>query len=286
MLIGDARLFRIHETVIQNIKPTEFFPKYDAKVFQAHMEHLGPLHYDRNQDTLHLSIHSWLVRTNHHLILIDSCIGNDKDRMPRTHWHLLNTPFLDNMRTFGVDPSDIDFVMCTHMHADHIGWNTVTSDGRWVPTFPNARYLFGRIEYDYWLKNPSKDRVLRNAVEVSILPVVSSGQAEFIEDGYELDDQCIIRLLPGHTPGNLAVFIKSQEAEGVFAGDIVHHPVQIYEPDWSTSACTDPCSAASSRFKVLDYCAQSESLLVPAHFCPPHVGFVRKVDDHFVFEWI
>jgi glyoxylase-like metal-dependent hydrolase (beta-lactamase superfamily II) len=114
---------------------------------------LAPRYYRPERDALVLSMHAWVVKTGRHTVLIDTCIGNDKERMPRAHRHRMRTPFLERLRAAGNAPEDVDYVMCRHLHADHIGWNTVLKDGRWVPTFPKARYLFARIEYEHWLKN-------------------------------------------------------------------------------------------------------------------------------------
>jgi glyoxylase-like metal-dependent hydrolase (beta-lactamase superfamily II) len=114
---------------------------------------LAPRYYRPERDALVLSMHAWVVKTGRHTVLIDTCIGNDKERMPRAHRHRMRTPFLERLRAAGTAPEDVDYVMCRHLHADHIGWTTVLKDGRWVPTFPKARYLFARIEYEHWLKN-------------------------------------------------------------------------------------------------------------------------------------
>jgi len=284
--VGNVRLARIHEMVDTSFTPTAFFPDYDAATFESHLDWLAPLHYDVRGGRLILSVHSWLVRTARHTVLIDACVGNDKDRLPRAHWHRLDTPFLGRLREAGAEPEDIDYVMCTHMHADHVGWNTMLSDGRWVPTFPNARYLFGRIEYEHWLNHPTFSPLRRNAFEDSVLPIVAAHQAEMIEDGHQLDDDFTVQLAPGHTPGNLGIFLTSAGAEAVFVGDTIHHPVQIYEPAWSTFACTAPNAAVASRRRVLEHCSERSSLMLPAHFRPPHAGHVRPKGDGFTFEWL
>ncbi|MBT6275180.1 MAG: MBL fold metallo-hydrolase [Chromatiales bacterium] len=284
--VGKHRLDRVHEMVDTSFAAASFLPDLDPEVMASHMDWLAPTHYFPDTGHIVLSMHSWLVRTDKHTVLIDACVGNGKDRMPRAHWHNLDTPYLQRLADAGVAPEEIDFVMCTHMHGDHVGWNTVQKDGRWVPTFPNARYIFGAIEYDYWLNNPDPSPIRRNAFNDSVLPVVESGQAVMVDDGYELDDALSVVLAPGHTPGNATIRLKDGDDVAMFAGDAIHHPIQIWRPDWSTSACTDPVQSRASRFRLLETCCEHNALLVPAHFAPPHAGHVREEGDGFRFEWL
>lgn len=284
--VGNHRLDRVEETFDTSFTPEGFFIGFDPEVFGAHMDWLAPTHYRPELGTLVLSMHSWLVRTDRHTVLIDACIGNGKDRMPRAHWHRLDTPFLHRLRSAGVAPEEIDYVMCTHMHADHVGWNTVLQDGRWVPTFPNARYVFGRIEFDYWLNNPDPSPVRRNAFSDSVLPVVESNQAVLVDDGYAIDDSFTVELAPGHTPGNASIRLRDGDSEALFAGDAVHHPIQVWRPDWSTTACSDPDLSRASRCRIVEACCERNTLLLPAHFAAPHGGYVRAAGDGFKLEWL
>src|SRR5438445_810518 len=158
---GDASVVRIEEMVDSTFLAANFFMPFDPEALQPHLHWLAPRYYIPDRGALVFSMHAWIVKTGRHTVLIDTCVGNDKERMPRTHWHHLQTPFLERLRAAGATPESIDYVMCTHLHADHIGWNTVLRDGRWVPTFPNARYLFARIEYDHWQKNPDPSPIRR-----------------------------------------------------------------------------------------------------------------------------
>jgi glyoxylase-like metal-dependent hydrolase (beta-lactamase superfamily II) len=229
---------------------------------------------------------AWFVKTGRHTVLVDSCVGNDKDRMPSAHWHQLKTPFLDRLRATGTAPEDVDYVMCTHLHADHVGWNTMLRDGRWVPTFPKARYLFARVEYEHWLENPDPSPIRRNAFHDSVLPVVEAGRADLVEDGHDVDGAFTVQLAPGHTPGNAAIRLTSKGTEALFVGDSVHHPMQVYQVDWSTHVCTDPVAAAASRRRLLERCAERGSLLVPAHFPAPHGAHVRSTAGGFELRWL
>jgi glyoxylase-like metal-dependent hydrolase (beta-lactamase superfamily II) len=212
LTVGDATITRIEETVDTTFTGRGFFPAFDPAAVAPHLGWLAPRYYLPDRDALVFSMHSWLVRTGRHTVLIDACIGNDKDRMPRAHWHRQRTPFLERLRAAGAGPGDVDYVMCTHLHADHVGWNTVLRDGRWVPTFPNARYLFARIEYEHWRDNPDPNPIRRNAFLDSVLPVVEAGRADMIEDGHQVDGAFTVALAPGHTPGNAHVHLRSSGA--------------------------------------------------------------------------
>ena len=284
--VGDIRLARIEEMVDTSFTPEGFFVGYDEEAFAQHVDWLAPTHFAKDKGCLILSMHSWLVKTDRHTVLIDSCVGNDKYRMPPEHWHQLDTPFLDRLRAAGAEPEDVDYVMCTHLHADHVGWNTMLSDGRWVPTFPNARYLFGRIEYEFWRDNPDPSPIRRKAFDDSVLPVVEAGRAEMIEDGHHVDDQCLVELAPGHTPGTVNIRLGSGGREAIFVGDVIHHPIQVYQPDWSSIACSDPALSARTRTAVLESCCERGTLLLPAHFGAPHGGYIRDRAGGCRLEWL
>ena len=163
LTVGDASVIRVEEMVDTTFTAAGFFLNFEAEALQPHMAWLALRYYIPERGALVFSMHSWVVKTGRHTVLIDTCVGNDKERMPRAHWHHLQTPFLERLRAAGTEPEDVDYVMCTHLHADHVGWNTMLKDGRWVPTFPNARYLFARIEYEHWLKNPDPNPIRRTA---------------------------------------------------------------------------------------------------------------------------
>ena len=283
---GDAALVRVEEMVDTSFTAAGFFPAFDPEVMRPHLSWLAPRYYLAERDALVFSMHSWVVKTGRHTVLIDACIGNDKDRLPRAHWHRLKTPFLERLRASGVAPEAVDYVMCTHMHADHVGWNTLREDGRWVPTFPNARYLFSRIEYEHWTAHPDPNPIRRNAFNDSVLPVVEAGRAEMIEDGHEVDGTLRVELAPGHTPGNVWIRLASKGSEAVFAGDVIHHPIQVYHPDWSTVACLDPAASTASRRRLLETSCERRTLLLPAHFAAPHGGRVGDTGNGFELRWL
>lgn len=286
LTVGAATLYRVEETVDTSFTGRGFFPAFDPEVLRPHLDWLVPRYYIAERDALVFSMHSWVVKTGRHTVVIDTCIGNDKDRLPREHWHRLRTPFLDRLRASGTAPEDVDYVMCTHMHADHVGWNTRLLDGRWVPTFPKARYLFSRVEYEHWMAHPDPNPIRRNAIHDSVLPIVEAGRADMIEDGHEVDGTFTVELAPGHTPGNIHIRLASRGAEAMFGGDVIHHPIQVYRPDWSTVACLDPAASAGSRRRLLETCAERGALLLPAHFPAPHGARVQAVGSGFALRWL
>ena len=203
--IGSTTVTRIEEQLCLSMQaPEKHFPGFEREVLERHLDWLVPDHYSPQHDCMVTSFHSWLIRTEHHTVLLDACCGNHKERAWAPRFHQLDTPFLQRLRSAGAAPEDIDIVLCTHLHADHVGWNTVQRDGRWVPTFPNARYLFSRIEAEHWnlRSNPAMSQDPRRVVyEDSVLPVVESGQAVLVDGDHALDDGMHIEAAPGHTPG-------------------------------------------------------------------------------------
>ncbi|MBD3648603.1 MAG: MBL fold metallo-hydrolase [Pseudomonadales bacterium] len=286
--IGDIRITRIEELAGPLFDPVMFFPDYEPSMFEKHKDWIYPGHVDKASGRLIASIHSWLVETPHHRILIDSCVGNDKDRMPFRDWHQMNTPWLENLRAAGVRPEDIDFVMCTHLHVDHVGWNTCLKNGVWVPTFPNARYVFSRTEFEFREAERKKDNaedfneINRKTFDDSVLPIMDL--AQLIEGETEIiDDILHIYPAPGHTPGSITIDLARGSA--LFTGDILHHPIQVYEPHWNSAFCEMPDEARATRLDVLQRCEREESLMMPAHFGPAFAGRVRAHDNHFSFDF-
>jgi glyoxylase-like metal-dependent hydrolase (beta-lactamase superfamily II) len=178
--------------------------------------------------------------------------------------------------------------MCTHLHVDHVGWNTRLEDGRWVPTFPNARYLFGKTEYAHWESERGKQgdgKVNDGSFDDSVLPVVEAGKAVMIESDHQPDPLLTIKDYPGHTPGSIAINLKDDGRQACFSGDIMHHPIQVYQPDWSSQFCWDQAMSARSRRQLLEDCVESNALLCPAHFPGANAGYIKPQGDSFRIEW-
>jgi glyoxylase-like metal-dependent hydrolase (beta-lactamase superfamily II) len=282
--VGSVRVTRIEEQLGRVGLPVDrFLVGFDREVFNRHAAWLAPNHYSPEHDRLVSSIHSWLLRTPRHTILVDGCCGNHKDRPWMERFHRLNTPWLDNLRAAEVEPEAIDIVLCTHLHADHVGWNTQLRNGRWTPTFPNAQYLFSDREDARW--NPARNAALepnrRILYEDSVLPVIEAGLARLIDGEHDIDDILHIEPAPGHTPGHVVLKLLSQDRRGLFCGDVIHNVVQVLEPHWNSLYCENAEQARATRRRGLDHCADENALLFPTHFGAPFVAAIRRAGDGF-----
>jgi glyoxylase-like metal-dependent hydrolase (beta-lactamase superfamily II) len=237
-----------------------------------------------------MPVHSWLLQVGRYNVLIDTCLGNDKPRPELAEGHMLHTRYRQRLEGLGVTTDDIDFVLCTHLHVDHVGWNTRLENGCWVPTFPNACYVLSKTEYEAAKKqasDPASALQLRHVFEDSIQPVVEAGKARLVDGAHEVVDQITLRPAPGHSPGHFRIELRSQGAIGVFAGDLLHSPIQIPLWEWSTRVCWDKRLAAASRHELLEFCASENALLLPGHFEAPHVGRIKHAAEAFAvdFRW-
>jgi glyoxylase-like metal-dependent hydrolase (beta-lactamase superfamily II) len=289
--IGDTRITRIEELTGPLFDPTRFFPDYQVEVFEKHRHWLYPNHCDEASGRIIASMHSWLIQTPHHNILVDGCIGDDKERMPYRNWHRMQTPWLANFTAAGVAPEDIDFILCTHLHVDHVGWNTRLVNGEWVPTFPNARYVISETELRFWQEqhaSASADdafaSVNKQTFEDSVQPILGQSQL-IIRDEDLIGDRLFIAITPGHTPGSVTLRLSADQDRAYFCGDICHHPIQVYEPHWNSAYCELPEQAIHTRRQLLETCASENALLMPAHFGPSHAGLVQRRGEGFSFLW-
>ncbi len=285
--IGDIQVDLAIEMAVDDGFPAEVLvPNMRQEVVEENRDLLIPFCINPVTNGLKLSIHTWILKTAHHTILIDTCCGNNKERPTFELAHQLNLPYLEKLAAAGVRPEEVDMVMCTHLHVDHCGWNTQLKNGKWVPTFPNAKYIFSRTEYDQW--NPADTRYPKSAVNDgvfndSVLPVVEAGQATMVEGTHALEDGLIIEPAPGHTYGLIVLKVESKGQHALFAGDALHHAVQILRPEWSSGFCDVPEQSAKTRRKLMEHCAEKNALLMPAHFPPPHAVRVRAKGDNFTF---
>ncbi len=287
LTLGELRVDTIVESGCWSLPFAEFLPVADPQALAAERAWLEPRFADLGRGVGYLSFHSYLVRTPRHTILVDTCIGNDKDRGGVQGFHMLRTGWLDNLRAAGVDPAAVDYVMCTHLHADHVGWNTQLRDGRWVPTFPNARYVFARREYEHrrriWDGNPAAGH---RAFGDSVLPVVETGQALLVASDHELNSHVSLEPAEGHTPGNVVIHLRSKSAHAVMSGDVLHHPVQVCHPEWSSSFCEDPALSAQFRQRFVAQHAERDTIILPAHFPAPTAGRIRSHGERWRYEFI
>ncbi len=221
-----------------------------------------------------LVFRSYVLRTPQSLIVLDTCWGDHKERRLDPYAHLLNTGYLDAMTAAGVDPADVDHVFCTHLHQDHVGWNTRLVDGAWVPTFPNATYLFLRPEYEHWTTvRPGSHG--HDSFTDSVQPVVEAGLHRLVEPGHAIDDTVHVELLPGHTPGHSGLHVTSGAQEAVFTGDLFHIVHQFARPDWHIVVEHDVPQGAATRKAFVDRYTGTGVRVVPAHFNLPAGGYLE-----------
>ncbi len=223
-----------------------------------------------------MSVHALVVESGDCKVLVDTCVGNDKVR-PIPGWNERQGPFLEDLAEAGHPADSIDRVLCTHLHVDHVGWNTRLEDGVWVPTFRNARYLFGRTEFDYWAKEGQDE--FGDVMGDSVDPVVEAGVVDFVESDYVVTEEIRLEPTPGHTPGHVSVRISSQGEEAVITGDLMHHPVQCAHPDWGSSADWNGKTAEATRRAFLERHAETPTLVIGTHFATPTAGRIVKDGD-------
>lgn len=262
-----------------------FLPGVDVTALAAHRAVLEPAFLDLAQDRLKVAIQSYVIRTGGRTILIDSCIGDDRDRPQVPVWNQRHaTGFLDRLKRAGADPAAVDIVFCTHLHVDHVGWNTRKADGRFVPTFPNARYLFGRDELAYWLAQREAGTILPlhgAGIEDSVIPILEAGLVDLVDSGHALGPGLTLTPLPGHTGGQMGLLLDHAAGRAIFCGDAIHSPVQIYQPDISTVSDTDPAKAIVTRRAILEDAVESGRLVAPAHFRGQRCARIRRAGNAF-----
>jgi len=277
---GDTTVTRIEESLGPLFRADKFFPDFDPAAIEPHLDWFAPNHYIPETNKLVFSMHSWLIRTPEHTILLDTCIGNDKDRDGSAFFHQKSFPYLANLAAAGVRPEEIDFVLCTHLHVDHVGWNTRLVDGRWVPTFPNARYVFSRTENERWAAAPTAA-----AYADSVLPVIEAGLVDLVDGDHEVCRQLTIQPAPGHTPGHISLVLADGGDNGLFIGDALHSPIQAVFPDWNSGFCELPDQARATRRRLLEHCCETGATLLPQHFGAPFVAGVRPTQDAFRLDF-
>lgn len=232
-------------------------------------------HFADENGRLRMSIHTFLVETPDRRIVVDTCLGNDKENRHITTWNNLQTRFLSDIAEAGYPRASIDTVLCTHLHVDHVGWNTMKVGDTWVPTFPNARYLMGRTEYEHWSRVSDRPD-MRFILADSVTPIMDAGLADLVETHHRLCPE--ISLIPtiGHTPGHVSVRISSRGEEALITGDFMHHPCQIAHPEWSTNADTDRDQGIRTRLDMFEKLAGTPILVIGTHFAGATAGHIVR----------
>jgi glyoxylase-like metal-dependent hydrolase (beta-lactamase superfamily II) len=282
--VGKATVTRIEETYLPVYGPGDLFPEWTDAHLKEHGHWLAPDHYDPASNLLKLSVHSWLLQVDGRKILIDCCCGNHKPRPQRPHWNMLNTPWLDRLAAAGARPDEIDLVMCTHLHHDHLGWNTQLRDGKWVPTFPNARYVFSKLDFDYFQKvdnDPATAPAEFGTFRECVLPVVEAGRADLVVGPHRLNEFIEIVPAPGHSPGHFVFKLDIGGSKAMIIGDVFHHLLQVFYPHWNFPKNSNADDARVSRRRVFEECAATGAIVFPGHVGAPFAGYIEKARAAF-----
>jgi glyoxylase-like metal-dependent hydrolase (beta-lactamase superfamily II) len=283
--VGDLTIHRVIEQETSFLSAADMFPALTPELLAENRAWLQAAKALDESDTLVLCFQSYVVKTPHHTILIDSCIGNDKPRPTRPNWHMkTDDTYLSGLKAAGFSVNDIDFVMCTHLHPDHTGWNTRLEDGHWMPTFPNARYIFARSEFEHWSALNAKTEV--PVFADSVLPVVAANRADLVGHEFAIGDHARILPTPGHTPGHVAFAFGKGKDDAVFTGDVMHSPLQTRYPDLSPKFDVDQIAAAKTRRGLLERYCDTETLCCTAHFPSPSAGRIKRQGDAFACDMV
>lgn len=283
--IGDTTITKIEEIVYPEF--SDVIPAATPEVVKQ-VKWLFP-HFVTEEGLLSLSIHSLIIETPSAKLIVDTCIGNDRDRNPFEVMHMLSTSYMEDMKAAGYHPDGIDFVLCTHLHLDHVGWNTHLVNGKWVPTFPNASYLFGKQDLEFWGAAKPDDenefmQIQSRVFEDSMQPVLDAGLAKPIEGPAEVCEGVRLVPTPGHTPGHCSVLIESKGETAMITGDFIHHPIQFWDPALVSPFDVDNDAAVATRRKVFGEYADSPTLIIGTHFAGPTAGRLVRDGDTYRFD--
>jgi glyoxylase-like metal-dependent hydrolase (beta-lactamase superfamily II) len=274
--VGNARITRIAE--LETVGGTRFIlPQAGPDDVKA-LPWLIP-HFANAEGRLKMTVQSLVVETPSQRIVVDTGLGNDKQGRKVPIWNNLNTSYIADMTAAGYPPESIDMVICTHLHVDHVGWNTMLKNDEWVPTFPNARYVFGRLEYDHW--NRRHDDEHSAVFNDSVKPIIDAGRAELVASDQMLSDEITLIPTPGHSPGHMSVLITSVGKQVLLTGDVAHHPIQMVHLDWSSTVDSDPLQSAQTRRDLFSRFADTDTLVIGGHF---DAGHIKRDGDVFRFE--
>ena len=281
--VGDIVITRIIESERPDFDAAQFFPEIAADQWAPYRQRLAGWALEPASNALIFPMQSFLLRTRHHTIVVDTCVGDHKQRA-RPTWNMTSSgEYLKRLAETGVRPEDVDYVMCTHMHPDHVGWNTRLENGRWVPTFPKARYVMSEKEWTYW--SAFHKDTPQNQIADSVIPIVESGHAQMVKNDFAIDEDVWFESTPGHTPDHVSVRIASRGAQAVITGDLIHSPVQCLETEWVPRPDFDPPQAAATRRAFLERYCERDVLVCASHFPSPSFGHIIREGNGFWFTY-
>ncbi len=281
--IGDAAVTSLVEYVGPTHAPEATFPAFNLDTFRKREAELQPGAWYPRISRFTIGIQIWILKRGNDVVIIDTGVGNYKVRPP-ARMHMLNTLVPQWLAAAGAGPDVVTHVLTTHLHSDHIGWNTSLEDQRWAPTFPKARYLVPKTDYDYFKGLNDSGMVGDTSFADSLAPIFDAGLVTFVNKSSELPGGLEPVEAFGHTPGQMNYWLRSRGEVGVFSADVFHHPVQILNPTWNTAFCVLPDQAIATRAQALADAASSSALIMPCHFPAPHAGYVRKAGNAYRFE--
>jgi glyoxylase-like metal-dependent hydrolase (beta-lactamase superfamily II) len=281
--VGNTVIHRIVEQEAPFFPAFTFFPTLTKELYEENKAWLQPAYIDAS-DRVNLCIQSYLVQTPHHNILIDSCVGNDKPRPTRPFWNMMKSDrFEKGLAATGIGIGDIDFVMCTHLHTDHVGWNTRLENGRWVPTFPKARYVFADRELAFWTQRQKDDPAACPWIEDSVLPIVAANRVDIVKSAHAFNDLVTLIPTPGHTIDHYSVQVGKPGTDAIITGDMIHSPLQARYPELGMLADYDSKQAGVSRRELFGKVCDTSTLMCTAHFPSPSSGRVVRHGEGFDF---
>ncbi|MFB6619209.1 MBL fold metallo-hydrolase [Streptomyces sp. NPDC085524] len=285
MILGDVEVIRVVEWQGPFVPARDLVPDAPAEVWKSNGHRLAPDHWEPESDRAVMALQTWVLRSAGRTVLVDTGVGNGRERPGSPQFHQWQGDFLGRLARAGVRPEDVDVVVNTHVHADHVGWNTVGAQGEWAPAFPNAQYLIPAADDFHFGPGNAYAQGLREddrlIYEDSIEPVHRAGQSLLWDGAHRIDENLTLESAPGHTPGSSVLRLASGADRAVFVGDLLHSPVQILGPACNSCFCMDEHQAEASRRRVLERAADERELVVPAHFGGPGAVEVRRDGDGF-----
>lgn len=283
--VGNAIVTRVTDLILPEVPSDYLFPDRDRSVLTHDRPRwIGAENTSGDGQSVALSIHSWIVQTDRHTILIDTGVGSGKSRPLNPIFDQLDTPYLERLAAAGVQPGDVDFVLITHLHIDHVGWNTLRHGDRWVPAFPNARYIFSEAEYRFYADEENVKTPSAGVFADSVQPIVDAGQAVLINAADRLPVEGFsFHSSKGHSFDHVSISLTSGGERALFSGDVMHHPVQVARPEWNSVFCEFEGDAQTSRLWALNYAADHRATFFSSHFPGSSVGVVERDDTGFVW---
>ncbi|WP_327184657.1 MBL fold metallo-hydrolase [Streptomyces sp. NBC_01334] len=279
--VGDVEILRVVEWQSLFVPAPDLVPGCGPEVWKEHRELLAPDHWDPDSDRVMSALQTWVVRSAGRTVLVDTGVGNGRERPGFPHFHRRQGDLPGRLERAGVRPQDVDLVVNTHIHADHVGWNTLDVEGEWVPTFPRASYLLPAADDAHFGPAGGYGGGVREddrlVYEDSVAPVHRAGQAVLWEGEHRIDEHLTLESAPGHTPGSAVLRVASRGERAVFVGDLLHNPVQVLRPECSSCFCLDPALAAAQRTRILERAAEKRELVIPAHFAGQGAVEVRRL---------